>query len=60
MTNTERKVFKMVAHLEEQVDLVIFSASSVEEEHKKKLDQEKPSQSSLKFKSPLMKFIMDV
>ena len=60
MTNMERKVFKMVAHLEEQVDLVIFSVSSVEEEHKKKLDQEKPSQNSLKFKSPLMKFIMDV
>lgn len=53
-------MFKMVVHPEEQVDSVIFSASSVEEEHKEKLAQEKPSQSSLKFKSPLMKFIMDV
>lgn len=56
----ERKVFKMVAHLEEQVDSVIFSASSAEEEDKEKLVQEKPSLSLLKSKSPSMKFIMDV
>ena len=58
--NMERKVSKMVAHQEEQVDSVIFSVSLVEEEDKKKLVQEKPSLSLLKSKSPSMKFIMDV
>lgn len=55
----ERKVFKMVAHPEEQVDSVIFSVSLVEED-KKKLVQEKPNLSLLKSKSPSMKFTMDV
>lgn len=56
----ERKVSKMVAHQEEQVGSVIFSVSSVEEEDKKKLVQEKPNLSLLKSKSPSMKFTMDV
>lgn len=60
MMNMERKVSKMVALPEEQVDSVIFSVSLVEEEDKKKLVQEKPSLSLLKSKSPSMKFIMDV
>ena len=49
MMNTERRVFKMAAHQEEQVDSVIFSVSSVEED-KERLVQEKLSQSSLKSK----------
>jgi len=56
----ERKVSKMVAHQEEQVGSVIFSVSSVEEEDKKKLVQEKLNLSLLKSRSPSMKFIMDV
>jgi len=60
MTNMERKVSKMVAHQEEQVGSVIFSVSSVEEEDKKKLVQEKLNLSLLKSRSPSMKFIMDV
>lgn len=59
MMNTERRVFKMAAHQEEQVDSVIFSVSSVEED-KERLVQEKLSQSSLKSKSPSMKFTMVV
>lgn len=58
-TNMERKVFKMVDHLEEQEDLVIFSASLVEEV-KERLVPEKPSQNLSKSKLHLTKFTMDV
>lgn len=59
MMNTERRVFKMAAHQEEQVGSVIFSVSSVEEDKERRV-QEKLSQSSLKSKSPSMKFTMVV
>lgn len=57
--NTERRVFKMAAHQEEQVGSVIFSVSSVEEDKERRV-QEKLSQSSLKSRSPSMKFTMVV
>lgn len=58
MTNMERKVFKMVVHLEEQEDLVISLVSSVEEV-KERLVPEKPNQDLSKSKLHLTKFTMD-
>lgn len=58
MMNTDNKESKMVVHQEDLGDSVIFSVSSVEEA-KNQLVQEKPNQSSSKFKLHLTMFILD-
>lgn len=59
MMNMDNKVFKMVGLQEEVVDLVIFSVFS-EEEGKGTQALKRQSQSLLKSKSHLTKFIADV
>lgn len=54
----ERKASKTVVHREELADLETFSVS-LEEEPKDQPVQERPSQSLLKSKLPLMKFTTD-